>query len=138
MRLAIALPSLLLLAACGGSPTRPAAYPPVAGNYTGTIQTNNFGTQAIQIQVSQNQEVVTGQWTSDAGWSGTLVGRVETTGSMTAAMSIVAANAAGVGCAGTATVGGGFTTALLSLGSPGFSGQCSALPQDLTILTRRQ
>ena len=136
MRLVVALASVLLLSSCG-SPTGP-SYPAVDGTWTGTFQTANFGTHAIQLTLQQSKNIVNGTWTADGDWNGTLSGLLEVSGTFSATMtnSVPGANG-GARCAGTATMGGAFTSSLLTLGTNGFAGNCAGLPTDITMVTHR-
>ena len=136
-----ALAGVLTLTACGGSSIPTAAdpaYPSVAGTWSGTMQTGNSGTVNVTFVVAQAGNLVSGTWTSDAAWKGTLNGGIDGTGSFAGGLTIATTTADGSPCTGSGTFGGAFTSSLFSAGSNGFTGACAALPTDITLLTRKQ
>lgn len=139
MRLLAFLPALALVASCGSSPAAPAGpfYPAIAGNWSGTLQTGNLGSHYVRFTLTQSNENVTGIWTSDSGWSGTLSGAIQTSGSFSGELRVLTEQGA-ASCSATATVGGGFSASRFSMASNGFSGNCPALATDVTILTQRE
>ena len=137
--LTTALVSMLCLVACGGSTTTPTpVYPAVAGTWGGTIQTGNAGTVTAQFTLAQSNSLVSGIWSSPAGWKGTVSGTVATSGSFSGVVTISTPNADGTTCSGSGSFGGAFTTGRFSAASNGFTGDCANLPNDVNVLTQRQ
>jgi len=139
-RSTVAAIALVLLTACGSSyNTSPTpAYPFVSGTWSGTMQSDNSGTNNVALVLTSNNSLVVGTWTSTAGWSGSVTGGLGTQGNFSGALTFTATNADGSACTGSGTFGGAFTSSRFSAASNGFVGSCATLPTNVTLLTQKQ
>jgi hypothetical protein len=132
----------LVVPACSGNPNSPGnatgnAFAQVAGNWTGNLQSSNFPTIAITLQLSQTSGTVTGTWASAAtDWNGTVSGTATAT-NFTSTFTISAPSTGTGRCDGTATVSGAAGGATLTWTSPGFTGSCTGEPLNLTWSLQR-
>jgi len=138
IRAIVFVAALPLLASCGSTTAPTPTYPAVAGTWTGTMQTASRGTVNVTLTLVQQQNILTGNWTSSTDWSGSVVGTVTAQGSFVGTLTFSAVAADGSPCSGSGSFGGAFTTSRFSASSSGFSGACGALPTDITLLTQRQ
>jgi hypothetical protein len=140
MRRILVVLSLVALASCGSkTPTAP-SYPSVAGTWTGTLTSSNFPTMTVQLDLRQTQDVLSGTWSSAAAdWNGTIIGTVNTAGSISAGITISAPpeTPGGPRCTAQSPFGGAVTTSLFSGAIAGFTGTCGNLPQGASIVTKR-
>ena len=123
------------------SPTSSATSGPITGTWTGNIQSSNFDTTPVTVQVAQSGTAVVGTWTAAAGWLGTISGVISTstsgavsTSTFTGTFTISLPNPAGAPrCTGAATVIGAVGGTTMTWTSPGFSGSCPGEPTTLTF-----
>jgi hypothetical protein len=143
MRRLLFLVVALVIQACSGNSNSPSstgnAFAQLAGNWTGNLQSSNFPTVAITLQLSQTSGAVTGTWTSSSAatdWTGTVSGTASAN-SFTGMFTVSSPSAAAGGCNGTATVNGAAGGATLTWTSPGFTGSCTGEPANLTLNLQR-
>lgn len=134
----------LLCAACGSDPTPVAPTPPspasVAGTWSGTLQ----GSQPIQgafliaavMTLNQSGPTVTGTW-STGNANGTVSGTT-TASSFTGTFTWNASTATGAPCTGTLAVSGSAGGNTVNWTSPLVTGNCSNLPNSLTLAMQRR
>jgi hypothetical protein len=123
------------------SPSAPAGEPviDIAGNWVGTIESANLGTQTISMIVTQFADCVDGSWRSaDGEWSGAISGFARRD-SFTGQISFE--RRSGGGCLAVGNVGGPVESDMLHWTGIGATpiGQCAGeVPQRLAISMRRQ
>lgn len=131
---------LLLLAGCGGDSTPAAPTPPppanVQGNWTGTLESNEWASQAIVVRIEQVASNFTGTWVNGNGvWTGTLSGTVDTS-RMTATMTLNWGFCSGPATASISGEAGGQTMIWRSVG---FTGICrQPLPTNVVMRLQLQ
>ena len=115
---------------------------PVAGYWTGTMTSANWGAIAVAAHLTGSEGEVTGAWENVAGvWNGTIVGKVRED-RFTGSLSISSPSWSGVGpgCTGEASVSGiampDGETILLT--SSGFTGSCDGFPNAMTLRLERE
>jgi hypothetical protein len=142
----------LALAHCGGStpptapspPAQPAPGDPppgiasMAGRWIGTLESTNFASRVISMEIFQTADCVDGGWESQpAEWAGALSGLADV-GSFEGIVSLERMSA-GTRCSGIAMVSGDVRRDTITLTGAGFSGNCpGGMPQAVAIVLRRQ
>jgi hypothetical protein len=135
------------MAGCGGgdgpsTPTAPTPPPPaqVAGNWSGTFESNNWAPRAIFMNLTQAGTGVNGTWASSPSeWEGTVTGTVDS-GNFSGTFTLSARSNSGGACTGNASVSGPVASGAASLRwtSIGFTGNCTGMPAGVTFaFTRR-
>jgi hypothetical protein len=132
------LAALVLTGACGGSsPTAPTS-PQIAGNWSGTFESDNWPVRSFVMTLSQANSRIDGAWASDP-WTETLSGSVDTrtfSGQMT--MNAPGTTATCVGTASLAGAVGSGSVATLRWTSVGVSGNCTGMPINIVINVQRR
>jgi hypothetical protein len=144
------LTSALLCAGCGGSSATPAPAPGpptptnavnLSGSWTGTMESANFPSRTITMDVAQSADCVDGSWsTVPAGWDGGISGYADTA-SYSGLMSIELVGTDGGKCSGTTQISGDASTSAITWKSTGFTsyvGTCAGgLPQSVVVTLHR-
>lgn len=137
-RLIFLIGSLLFVGACGSTPAAPTAPSPanVAGGWSGTITTSNYGTQSFTMLLTQAASTVNGTWTSPSfGWTGAVSGTVTPT-NFSGTMSLSGVSTQNVPCSAVASVSGNASSSTMTWTSPFFtaaSGPCGNQPANVRI-----
>ncbi len=149
--LLVVFAAALPLAACGSgthtpvdppAPPTPAPSPgPVVnmvGKWTGTLESSNFPTRTIDLEVIQSADCVDGSWTSTpAGWQGAISGYAGAS-SYSGLMSFERPGDEG-DCSGVGNVSGPVDDKSITWTGTGFTGNCPAgMPQSITVKLRRK
>lgn len=136
----------LVVSACGSkSPTAPPPPPPpqpaqVAGLWTGNLESSNWNTVAVELQLTQAGTAVNGTWASSTvDWNGTITGTV-TPDSFSGSFTMSAPNALNVGprCTGNASVSGPAGGNTFRWTGPGFTGSCTGMPTGFALNMQRR
>lgn len=141
MRKIALLTTLLLTVACGSDPVAPTPQPAsVAGNWSGTLQgtqpqTGTFLIAAAMV-LSQSGSSVSGTW-SVQGANGTVTGTT-TPSDFTGTFTWNAVTTSGTACTGTWAVSGNAAGATINWTSPLVTGNCTNLPNTLTLAMQRR
>jgi hypothetical protein len=122
---------VLSAVACGGSPTQPQPVT-LTGSWSGTLETSNFPTVNVALQLTQSGNAVTGTWatTPVASWNGNVTGTFDGS-QFSGAFSIAAASSNGtIECTGSSSVSGLVTNSGNSghWTGPGFTGGACTNP----------
>jgi hypothetical protein len=119
----------------------PAAVAPanVAGNWTGTLQSDNFAPRTISILAFQSGNCVDGAWKTDpAEWVGAISGFADV-GSFSGSISFQRPADGPGKCGGIGTFSGEVSENTIRWTSTGFTGECAGgFPQAVTITLKRQ
>lgn len=145
-RLAVCL-AFVVVSACGGgsrTPIAPTPPPPanIAGGWSGTLESSNFGIHSVLAQFTQTSATVTGTWASmtlGGGSSGNFTGTTDVS-SFTGIMTLSAPSTAGGVCTGTASIAGPASSSLATLRwtSVGFTGTCTGMPLNVVLALQRR
>ena len=123
-------------AACSdSSPTMPTPTN-IAGNWSGTFETQNQGTHPFQMAVTQADQAVNGSWSTDNGWEGNLSGTIAQS-SISGSMSITIPTLTGA-CTGEAALSGTVFTDTVNWSLGPFSGNCGSYPESVQIAAQRR
>jgi hypothetical protein len=149
------LPSLLLVLlplACGGPGTAPSPTPPVpptdlppvanmAGNWTGTVESDNFPARPITLVVVQAYNCVDGEWKdANGGWKGAISG-LTSADSFSGQISLERSADGGGKCIASGTIAGPVDGDTIRWTADPLSavGDCNGgLPQRLILSVKRQ
>jgi hypothetical protein len=131
---------------CSASPATPSPAPlpgpvvNIAGNWSGTFESENFSTRTITMTVVQGGNCVDGVWTSGASdWTGAISGFAGAD-SFSGQISFEAVTESGDRCTGVGNTSGQVGSDTLRWTSTGFTavGQCTGtLPKAIVISLRR-
>jgi hypothetical protein len=133
----------LVIAACGSdTPSSSTPVPNVTGSWTGTMESSNFDTRAVEVSFTQAGGTVNGDWShAAADWNGTISGSISgTTFSGTFTFSGPSFTGIGPRCTGNASVSGPVTenAPTVRWTSSGFTGSCSGMPANLVWNLQRR
>jgi hypothetical protein len=110
----------------------------MAGRWVGTLESTNFTTRVISMEIFQTGDCVDGGWTSQPDeWAGALSGLADV-GAFEGIVSLERSSG-GTRCSGIAIVSGEVRRDSITLRGSGFSGQCpGGMPQNVAIVLRKQ
>jgi hypothetical protein len=112
----------------------------IAGNWSGTLESENFPRRTITMMVVQGGSCVDGAWTAaGSDWKGAISGYAGSD-SYSGQISVEAVTDTGERCSGVGNASGEVGADTLRWTSPGFSavGQCSGtLPKSVVITLHR-
>jgi hypothetical protein len=146
IRLTSVLVCVFALSACGGdnnSPTAPSSPPPppptrIAGAWTGTLESNNYTAEAIDVELAQVAGTVNGTWAYPRGLAAGNVTGTVAQGQFSGNMTF---NVRGGSTTCAASIAGSASDAELTWTSPGFTGACGLAgpnPLGVRLILRRR
>ena len=129
--------ALVGAAACSdSSPAAPTPPTNIAGNWSGTFETQNQGTHPFTMAVTQADQAVNGSWSTDNGWEGNLSGTIAQS-SFSGTMSITIQTLTGA-CTGEATLSGMVSASTVAWSLGPFNGDCGSYPQQVQIAAQER
>jgi hypothetical protein len=111
----------------------------VAGNWTGSLQSDNFPSRTISVLAFQSGTCVDGAWNTEPGeWVGAISGYADV-GSFSGSISFQRPADGPGKCGGIGTFSGEVGENTIRWTSTGFTGECAGgFPQSVTITLKRQ